>query len=593
MTSSVFFKFKSQKDPQRVTFDGTGITVFELKRDIITISGLGDGTDFDLSIYDDAGSEEYTDDTTIIPRSSSVIVRRLPPSLGPGRGKASRYVTGKAPVMARSKPAAATAAAALPDFSNAGSEADRLNAIFAAEGASWEQQQQEMALQKRVAFKGPNNKRPLNVPDHEPPPKYVCHRCGKPGHWIQMCPTNNDPTFESKPKIKRTTGIPRSFMKKLDKPLGEGEEEEALQGGTIMLDADGNHVIVNPDTATWEKAEAKLKASAAQKQEAEEAGSKELQELGLECPIDKKLFENPVKTPCCGKTYCHDCIENALVDNDLTCPNCGTDAVLIDELATDEDMVAKVRKYEDDKVAEKKAKEKEAAVVKSPKIEVTDDTNEISTMAEAKSKSPSPETTAASPAPSTSSTSKKRAAEEPLENPRSPPKAPKSMLQAQQQNLPPGFDPKFMEMMMQYAPQDFNNNGNNNFQNQMFDQSMMGMMGMSMPGMMGMPNAMMNPMMMNNGMQNASGFNGQGMGYNSNNMNGNWQQNGGYQQQNGWNNQRNGGWSNQRGGYGGNHGGFGGGSSNDNGAYARGPANPQRARGRQQRQARNNDYNTL
>lgn len=591
MTSSVFFKFKSQKEPQRVTFDGTGITVFELKRDIITLSGLGDGTDFDLSIYDDSGSDEYTDDTTIIPRSSSVIARRLPPSLGHGRGKASRYVTGKAPIKAFSKPVVVAPTAALPDFSNAGSEADRLNAIFAAEGASWEQQQQEMAQQKRVAFKGPNNKRPLNVPEHEPPPKYVCHRCGKPGHWIQMCPTNNDPTFESKPKIKRTTGIPRSFMKKLDKPL-EGEElDDALQGGTVMIDADGNHVIVNPDTATWEKAEAKLKASAAQKQEADEAGSKELQELGLECPIDKKLFDNPVKTPCCGKTYCHDCIENALVDNDLTCPNCGTDAVLIDELATDEDMVANIRKYEDDKVAEKKAKE-QAAAKSPPKIEVDDaSTNEVKT--ERNSKSPSPETKAPSPTPSSSSASKKRAAEETLENPRSPPKAPKSMIQAQQQNLPPGFDPKFMEMMAQYAPQGADVN-NQQFQNQMFDPSMMGMMGMNgmnmmgmpgMPGMPVMPNPMMNPMMMGNGMQN--GFN-QGMGFN-NNMNSNWQgqQNGGYQQQNNW--PQGAGWS-QRGGHGG---GRGGGNWDENSAYSRGPVNPNRARGRQQRQARNNDYNTL
>jgi protein MPE1 len=591
MTSSVFFKFKSQKEPQRVTFDGTGITVFELKRDIITLSGLGDGTDFDLSIYDDSGSDEYTDDTTVIPRSSSVIARRLPPSLGHGRGKASRYVTGKAPIKAISKSTIAAPTTALPDFSNAGSEADRLNAIVAAEGASWEQQQQEMAQQKRVAFKGPNNKRPLNVPEHEPPPKYVCHRCGKPGHWIQMCPTNNDPTFESKPKIKRTTGIPRSFMKKLDKPL-EGEElDDALQGGTVMIDADGNHVIVNPDTATWEKAEAKLKASAAQKQEADEAGSKELQELGLECPIDKKLFENPVKTPCCGKTYCHDCIENALVDNDLTCPNCSTDAVLIDELVTDEDMVASIRKYEDDKVAEKKARE-QAAAKSPPKIEVDDsNTNEVKT--ESKNNSPSPETKAPSPTPSSSSTSKKRVAEETLENPRSPPKAPKSMIQAQQQNVPPGFDPKFMEMMAQYAPQGADVN-NQQFQNQMFDPSMMGMMGMNgmnmmgMPGMPGMPNPMINPMMIGNGMQN--GFN-QGMGFNNNNnnnMNGNWQQqNGGYQQQNNW--PQGAGWS-QRGGHGG---GRGGGYGEENSAYSRGPVNPNRARGRQQRQARNNDYNTL
>jgi protein MPE1 len=51
MSSSVYFKFKSQKEPSRVTFDGTGISVFELKRQIIQINRLGDGSDFDLAIY--------------------------------------------------------------------------------------------------------------------------------------------------------------------------------------------------------------------------------------------------------------------------------------------------------------------------------------------------------------------------------------------------------------------------------------------------------------------------------------------------------------------------------------------------------------
>lgn len=57
MSSSVFFKFKSQKDPSRVTFDGTGISVFELKREIISINRLGDGTDFDLAIYNEDSNE--------------------------------------------------------------------------------------------------------------------------------------------------------------------------------------------------------------------------------------------------------------------------------------------------------------------------------------------------------------------------------------------------------------------------------------------------------------------------------------------------------------------------------------------------------
>jgi protein MPE1 len=61
MASSVFFRFKSQKDPTRVTFDGTGISVFELKRDIISMSKLGDGTDFELVLTtEDTNESKFT-----------------------------------------------------------------------------------------------------------------------------------------------------------------------------------------------------------------------------------------------------------------------------------------------------------------------------------------------------------------------------------------------------------------------------------------------------------------------------------------------------------------------------------------------------
>ena len=57
MASSVFFRFKSQKEPTRVGFDGTGISVFELKREIITISRLGDGSDFELILSSSDNNE--------------------------------------------------------------------------------------------------------------------------------------------------------------------------------------------------------------------------------------------------------------------------------------------------------------------------------------------------------------------------------------------------------------------------------------------------------------------------------------------------------------------------------------------------------
>lgn len=93
MSSSVFYRFRNVKDPTRIEFDGTGISVFELKRDIIIKSGLGDGTDFDLAIVSDDGSNEgklhqcidfialiltLPQNMTMIPRSSLVLQRLSP-----------------------------------------------------------------------------------------------------------------------------------------------------------------------------------------------------------------------------------------------------------------------------------------------------------------------------------------------------------------------------------------------------------------------------------------------------------------------------------------------------------------------------------
>lgn len=50
MSSSIFFKFRNQKDTTPISFDGSSLSVFEVKREIMRIARLGDGKDFDLEI---------------------------------------------------------------------------------------------------------------------------------------------------------------------------------------------------------------------------------------------------------------------------------------------------------------------------------------------------------------------------------------------------------------------------------------------------------------------------------------------------------------------------------------------------------------
>ncbi|KAF2819598.1 DWNN-domain-containing protein [Ophiobolus disseminans] len=368
MSSSVFFKFKNSLLPERILFDGTGISVFELKRDIIIASGLGDGTDFNLHIFpqeDTTPNAEYKDDTTLIPRSATVVcVRRPAPR---GQGRAARYISGKPPVRAitkdTSRPAVAAAPSATPGVPL--SEADAEAAFLAESAQVWDAQKETLSHVKPTYNK---NRKPVNVPNHDPPTGYLCKRCLVKGHWIQACPTNDDPDFKPVFQAKRTTGIPRSFLKTVEKPV----DEEAAKG--IMLNADGEYVQVMTDTKTWEKFQEKANASKAQAANAD-AASKEIRERGLECPIDKRRFVDPVKTPCCGKSYCRDCIDNALAEGDLICPNCGKEEVLMDDLVSDADMLKSLHAFDAEKAKEKEEQAK-AAAANEPDIPANIDPNE-------------------------------------------------------------------------------------------------------------------------------------------------------------------------------------------------------------------------
>ncbi|CAG8980962.1 hypothetical protein HYALB_00003821 [Hymenoscyphus albidus] len=523
MASSVFFKFKSQKEPSRVEFDGTGISVFELKRDIIIKSGLGDGTDFDLAIYSEDGKDVYDDDTTIIPRSTSVVARRLPPSK-PGAGRAARYMSGKVPIHAKNssrkepnKTAAKSGAAAATTQIHAGmTEEQKMAAMFEAQGAQWSAQQEEMASQTPV-FRpgGKKGQAPANVPDHEPPVGYICYRCGEKGHWIQVCPTNDDPNFDNKPRVKRTTGIPRSFLKTVEKPSAltnnDGTTDETKLPSGVMVNAEGDFVIAEPDKASWEQFQAKTKSSAAL-QKAAAAGDKELQDRGLECSIDKRIFIDPMKTPCCEKTYCNECITNALIESDFTCPGCHTVGVLIDDLKPDDETSKKIKEYLDEKNAAKReaeAKERsKSPVVKRELTPAAADTKRTTKspsprpVARAKANSKSSPSKKASPKPpsgpanaTTQGPSKKRPADELLENPKIP-KGPKAMQQQEAQKqamLQQQAMMNNMGGMPNFPGMPFDMPQQNALFNQNFQNPMMGMNGGMNPMMMGMGG--MNPMM--------------------------------------------------------------------------------------------------
>ncbi|KAJ4466124.1 DWNN domain-containing protein [Lentinula edodes] len=372
MASSVFYRFNSRKDESRVAFDGTGISVFDLKRDIILAHNLAKANDFDLKVIDGDSKEELLDDGAIIPRSSFVIIKRVP-AARPGKGKASMYVAGTANMIPTSESVQRGSGfvhrgamskrfdgrddsqtkfgmpsnLATPVKTNVANddETAAMAAMFQAQSANWEEAQEKMSHATRIynnqrgpprpGKPGPSTYQP---PDRPLPASYVCYRCGQKGHWIKDCPTNSDREFDHKPRIKRTTGIPRSMLKAVEN-INNGE-----LGQGVMVTPEGGYVVAQPDLASWQKQVSRTNKVLTA---AEVRDRNTPSDLTLVCPIDNKLFRDAVETPCCGTSYCEDCIQTHLLERDFICPNpnCGKKIASLDKLSPNHEKRRRVSEY--------------------------------------------------------------------------------------------------------------------------------------------------------------------------------------------------------------------------------------------------------
>ncbi|XP_077590782.1 E3 ubiquitin-protein ligase RBBP6-like isoform X2 [Stigmatopora nigra] len=73
----IHYKFSSKLSYATVVFDGPQVTLTDLKEKIMGREKLRAG-DCDLQITNAQTKEEYTDEEGVIPKGSSVIVRRVP-----------------------------------------------------------------------------------------------------------------------------------------------------------------------------------------------------------------------------------------------------------------------------------------------------------------------------------------------------------------------------------------------------------------------------------------------------------------------------------------------------------------------------------
>ncbi|XP_068146371.1 E3 ubiquitin-protein ligase RBBP6 [Drosophila tropicalis] len=257
---SVHYKFKSTLHFDTITFDGLHISVGDLKREIIQQKKLGKIIDFDLQITNAQSKEEYKDDSFLIPKNTTLIISRIPIAHPTKKGW---------------EPPSDNAFSSAPT-----NKQDNFNMDLSKMQGSEEEKIQAMMMQSTADY-DPKTYHRIKGQSQvgEVPASYRCNKCKKSGHWIKNCPYI---LGKEQYEVKRNTGIPRSFRDKPD----------------MAMDQDSSKFVLPVE----------------QNQEIPE---------DLICGICRDIFVDAVMIPCCGSSFCDDCVRTSLLESeDSECPDC-------------------------------------------------------------------------------------------------------------------------------------------------------------------------------------------------------------------------------------------------------------------------------
>ncbi|KAL3845495.1 hypothetical protein ACJIZ3_002898 [Penstemon smallii] len=339
----VHYKFKSAKNYDSIAIEDHFISVGNFKEKIFELKHLGRGTDFDLVVTNAQTNEEYLDEGMLIPKNASVLIRRVP-----GLPRKPIVI---APVIEQEGPILEHNSDEAVKGSFSGAEASSTkyaedidwdefgNDIYAIPETVPSQSSIKDALTVTKEDEDSKIKALIDTPaldwQHQPsdgfgpcrgsgrmtgahgfgrggfdqkktPQGYICHRCKVPGHFIQHCPTNGDPTYDIK-RVRPPTGIPRSMLM-------------TTPDGCYTLPS-GDVAVLKPNEAAFEK-------------EMEGMPSKRsFVDLPpeLHCPMCKGIMKDAVfASKCCYTSYCDKCIRDYIISTSNCI--CGATNILADDL---------------------------------------------------------------------------------------------------------------------------------------------------------------------------------------------------------------------------------------------------------------------
>lgn len=338
----VQFKFRGEKAFRSLLNVTTPCTQQRVKNAIYEQARISDATT-DLAL-EDFSSGAALDPRTLLVQDAlvQVIVRRTPvqsrPDPGPGSSVQLDGPSGS--VLASEEDLAIDRVVEQHDPSAVGIALSAPSGAMVRYSRSYRLAVGSRMRQREGYDVGSDEEDALEAPE-PPPANYTCHRCGQVGgkpesHWIWECPTNEDPDHMK--KVRTAKGIPRDFLRKVAS-VEEGQELSA-GGVTFTLPGHSGHYIVAHEASYEDK---KLRVGDTVQEKVVTAftdGAKRVEE-SLRCPLCHQMFRQATLSPCCGATFCSDCVIDRLAKSDSIensrCPGCNKE-VLAHQLIPNEDI---------------------------------------------------------------------------------------------------------------------------------------------------------------------------------------------------------------------------------------------------------------
>ena len=177
-----------------------------------------------------------------------------------------------------------------------------------------------------------------------PPPGYVCHGCGKSGHYIEHCPNGR---IGERPKtISAPIGIPESMLEECPVDY-DGPKYVTRDGRLVRRIVDKHSYVTGVDFCADDADEEDEPPAAAGGAYGAPTAARVKLPTHLTCPACTALVKEAMLLPCCNRGICKICLERTMQlamasDDPPSCPACD-ELLLMDDVEVAEALREEAR----------------------------------------------------------------------------------------------------------------------------------------------------------------------------------------------------------------------------------------------------------